>query len=90
MNEESDCSAITRTPTADSGDGVAPIEPASLSAAPHLPQKFDAGGFSAPHLAHGVVSAFPQCAQKLLTGGLLVPHFEQRIGLSERAKRAFM
>jgi hypothetical protein len=70
---------------------VAVIELASLvSAVPHLPQKFDAGGISAPHLAQSVVSAFPHCAQKLLSGGLLVPHFEQRIGLPEQAKRRFI
>jgi hypothetical protein len=55
-----------------------------------LPQKFDVGGLSVPHLAQSVVSAFPQCAQKLLPGGLSFPHFKQRIGLPERAKRAFM
>jgi hypothetical protein len=58
----------------------------SASGAPHLPQKFDDGGLSAPHLAQSLVSALPHCAQKLLPGGLSVPHFEQRIGLPERAK----
>ena len=62
----------------------------AISDAPQLPQKFDVGGFSAPHLAHSVISAFPQCAQKLLPGGLLVSHFEQRIGLPELAKRRFI
>jgi hypothetical protein len=57
-----------------------------FSCAPHLPQKFDADGFSAPHWAQAVVSTFPQCAQKLLPGGLLVPHFEQRIGLTETSE----
>jgi hypothetical protein len=52
-----------------------------------LPQKFDAGGFSAPHLAHSIVNAFPHCGQKLLPGGLSVPHFEHCIGLPEQAKR---
>jgi hypothetical protein len=61
-----------------------------FSCAPHLPQKFDAGGISAPHLPQSVISAFPQCAQKLLPGGLSVPHFEQRIGLPEQAKRRFI
>jgi hypothetical protein len=68
-----------------------PIEPTFLAiAAPHLPQKFDTGEFSVPHLAHRVVSAFPHLPQKLLPGGLSVPHFEQRIGLPELAKRGFM
>jgi hypothetical protein len=58
--------------------------------APHLPQKFDDGGFSAPHLAQSATSALPHFPQKLLPGGLLVPHFEQRIGFPEPAKRAFM
>jgi hypothetical protein len=91
MGERSDCSATTRTPSADSDDGVAAIEPASLaSEAPHLPQKFDAGVFSAPHLGHSDVSAFPHWMQKLLPGGLSVPHFEQRISLSELANRGLM
>jgi len=50
-----------------------------VSGAPHLPQKSDVGGFSALHLAQGLVSALPHFAQKLLADGLLVPHFEQRI-----------
>jgi hypothetical protein len=45
-----------------------------------LPQKFDAAGFSAPHLAQSLASAFPHCVQKLLPNGLFVSHFEQRIG----------
>jgi hypothetical protein len=52
-----------------------------------LPQKFDAGGFSALQLAQSIVSALPHSTQKLLPGGLSVPHFEQRIGLPEGAKR---
>jgi hypothetical protein len=47
--------------------------------APHLPQKSDAGGFSAPHFAHRFASAFPHFVQKLFVEGLSVPHFEQRI-----------
>jgi hypothetical protein len=37
-----------------------------VSGAPHLPQKSDVGGFSALHLAQGLVSALPHFAQKLL------------------------
>jgi hypothetical protein len=66
------------------------LETLPSNGVPHFPQKFDDGGFSAPHLGQCVVSAFPQCTQKLLPGGLLVPHFEQRIGLPERAKRGSM
>src|SRR5260370_5841337 len=51
----------------------------SPSDAPHLPQKSEAGEFSAPHLAQGFASAFPHFAQKLLVAGLLAPHFVQRI-----------
>jgi hypothetical protein len=51
-----------------------------------LPQKFDAGEFSAPHSPQTVVSAFPHWTQKLFPGGLLVPHFEQRIGFPEQAR----
>jgi hypothetical protein len=87
----SDCSANTGKPAAGFGNGVAAIETApSVSRAPHLPQKFDAGRFSAPHLAQSVISGFPHCAQKLFPGGLLVPHFEQRIGLPDGVKRRFM
>jgi hypothetical protein len=88
MGEWSGSSVTTRIPLGDSGDGeVAVIEPTSLaSGVPHLAQKFDDGGLSAPHFAHSVVSALPHCGQKLLAGGLFVPHFEQRIGLPERAK----
>src|SRR6516162_1427696 len=91
MGEESDCSASTRTLIGDSDDGEVRAGASVLLArvAPHLPQKFDAGGFSVPHFAHGVVSAFPHCTQKLLPGGLSVPHFEQRIGFPELAKRGF-
>jgi hypothetical protein len=61
------------------------MAPAPLvSGAPHLPQKFDVGGCSAPHFAQSLLSAFPHCAQKLLSGGLFVAHFEQRIGSSEK------
>jgi hypothetical protein len=88
MDEESDGSDITRTLPGDSGNREVVIEPVSLSSGfPHLPQKFDAAAFSAPHLAQSVISPFPHCAQKLFPGGLSVPHFEQRIGLPERAKR---
>jgi hypothetical protein len=59
-----------------------------MSEAP--PQKFDAGGISAPHSPQSLVSAFPQRAQKLLPGGLVVPHFAQRISLSELANRGLM
>jgi hypothetical protein len=59
-----------------------------MSEAPHLPQKFDAGGISAPHSLQSLVSAFPQRAQKLLTSGLLVPHFEQRIVFSKEPNEA--
>jgi hypothetical protein len=52
-----------------------------------LPQKSDVGGFSALHLAQGLVSALPHFAQKLLADGLLVPHFEQRID-APRANQA--
>jgi len=52
-----------------------------------LPQNFDAGGFSAPHVAQTTISAFPHRLQKLLSAGLLFSHFEQRIGFLERAKR---
>jgi hypothetical protein len=91
MGEGSDCSASTRTLAGDSDDDeVAFIELASLSGVPHLPQKFDAGGFSAPHLGQSVVRAFPHRLQKLLPCGLSVPHFEQRIGFPELAKRGFM
>jgi hypothetical protein len=91
MDEESDGSAITRTRAADSGNREVVIEAVSLSSGvPHFPQKFDAGGISAPHLAQSVIRAFPQCAQKLLPGGFSVPHFEQRIGLPERVKRSFI
>lgn len=44
-----------------------------------MPQKFEVGGFSAPHLAQSLINALPHCAQKLLTDGLFVPHFAQRI-----------
>ena len=79
--EVSACSGATRTPAANSGAvDRAATEPAlSGSAAPHLPQKSEVGGFSVLHFAQGLVSAFPHRAQKLLTGGLLVSHFEQRI-----------
>ena len=66
------------------------VPPLWARGVPHLPQKFDDGGFSAPHLGQTVNSLFPQLAQKLLPGGLSVLHFEQRIGLPERAKRGFI
>jgi hypothetical protein len=50
-----------------------------VSGAPHLPQKLDVGGFSAPHFAQYIASALPHFAQKLFVEGLFVPHFEQRI-----------
>src|SRR5262249_61301926 len=91
IGEGSDCSAATRIPPGDSGDGeVAIIELASVSGFPHLPQKFAACGFSALHLPHNDVSVFPHWMQKLLPGGLVVPHLEQRIGLPELAKRRFI
>src|SRR5262249_54906939 len=85
-SEVSDCSPTTRTPDADSGDGGVrpPVLATLVSGAPHLPQKFDVGGFSAQHLAQSLASAFPQCVQKLFTGGLFVPQFEHRISLSCR------
>jgi hypothetical protein len=51
-----------------------------FSAAPHLPQKLELGGFSELHFAQTSVSAFPQRAQKLLAAEFSFPHFEQRIG----------
>jgi hypothetical protein len=91
MSEESDCSATTRTTFADREFGPPALLSVPLpSGHPHLPQKFDAGGICAPHLAQFVVSAFPHFPQKLLSGGLSVRHFEQRIGLPERAKRSSM
>src|SRR5260370_2522408 len=63
-----------------SSGGAAGIGAAgSPRAAPHLPQKSEAGGLFALHLAQGFASAFPHFAQKLLVAGLLAPHFEQRI-----------
>jgi hypothetical protein len=72
--------AATRTP-----GGVAPGVPAPrLNSAPHLPQKFAAGGFSAPHVAQSAANPFPHCAQKLLPAGFFIPHLEQRIGSPQR------
>jgi len=69
-----------RTPESKPGDEeVAAGARASLSEAPHLPQKSDVGGFSALHFAQCFASAFPHFAQKLFVEGLFVPHFEQRI-----------
>jgi hypothetical protein len=61
-------------------DEVATAAPAPFaSGVPHLPQKSDVGGFSAPHFAQCFASAFPHFAQKLSVEELFVPHFEQRI-----------
>jgi hypothetical protein len=51
----------------------------AVRTAPHWPQKFEVGEFSAPHFVQGRVSAFPQRAQKLLSAEFSDPHFEQRI-----------
>jgi hypothetical protein len=62
------------------GAEVAAAAPAPfVSGVPHLPQKSDVGGFSAPHFAQSFASGLPHFAQKLLVEGLFVPHFEQRI-----------
>src|SRR5215471_16778265 len=68
VGKGSDCSATNRTLSADSGDEEVTdgVLTALACGAPHLPQKFDAGGFSAPHLPQTAVSAFPHCTQKLL------------------------
>jgi hypothetical protein len=52
------------------------------SGVPHLPQKFEAGEFSAPHFTQSRASELPQRAQKLLPAGFSQPHFEQRIAPS--------
>src|SRR5260370_4694429 len=80
-SESSGCSCATLTLDVGSavGDEAAEEPAPSVSAAPHLPQKLEVGGFSALHFAQGLVSAVPHWAQKLLTDGLFVPHFEQRI-----------
>jgi hypothetical protein len=52
------------------------------SGVPHLPQKFEAGEFSAPHFTQSRASELPQRAQKLLSAGFSQPHFEQRIAPS--------
>src|SRR5713101_6400891 len=67
------------SPARASRDSAARIGAAASSGAPHLPQKFDAGGFSAPHFTQSLIRAFPHCTQKLLPVGLFVPHLEQRI-----------
>src|SRR5260370_21468778 len=51
----------------------------AVRAAPHLPQKFDVGAFSAPHFRQRRASAFPQRAQKLFPAGFSASHLVQRI-----------
>jgi transcription elongation factor Elf1 len=51
----------------------------AVRAAPHLPQKFEDGAFSALYFRQRRGRAFPQRAQKLLPAGFSAPHFEQRI-----------
>jgi hypothetical protein len=74
--ETSMLSGATRTPAATSeAGGVATAEFSLLArAAPHLPQKFEVGGFSALHFGQSFANPFPHFAQKLLVEGLLVPH----------------
>src|SRR5215469_1243952 len=52
---------------------------AAANGVPHLPQKFEAGGPTAPHFTQILTSAFPHCAQKSLSGELFDPHCAQRI-----------
>src|SRR5271169_1718945 len=59
-------SGATRTAEAKPGGvEVAATARASLSEAPHLPQKSEVEGFSALHFAQGFASAVPHFAQKL-------------------------
>jgi hypothetical protein len=50
-----------------------------VSAAPHSPQNFSAGSFSAPHDAHRAFRGAPHSAQNFLPSRFSVAHFEQRI-----------
>jgi len=49
------------------------------SFAPHSPQYFSAGSFSAPHEGHTGFNAAPHCAQNFRPARLSVPQFEQRM-----------
>src|SRR5579862_4829998 len=68
-------SSAARTPEVRADGDEVGTAVASLSGAPHLPQKSDAGAFSALHFAHCFASAFPHFAQKLFVEGLLASHF---------------
>src|ERR1700731_4874387 len=61
-------------------DGLAETAcPFPASAAPHSPQNFSAGSFSAPHDAHRAFRGAPHSAQNFLPSRFSVAHFEQRI-----------
>src|SRR5271163_4312539 len=83
-------SGATRTAEAKPGGvEVAATARASLSEAPHLPQKSEVEGFSALHFAQGFASAVPHFAQKLFVEGLFVrilssPYRPPRIKANDR------
>src|ERR1700761_5256167 len=67
--EVSASSATTRMSPADFRAAEIPLAALSCLAsdAPHLPQKFEEGEFSAPQFAQGCASELPHRAQKLLS-----------------------
>ena len=49
----------------------------AASGAPHSPQNFCSGGFSALHDAHTAASGLPHSPQNFCPGGLSAPQLEQ-------------